>query len=134
VHIDDRIGLADVLKGQVGVAQALKQTDIRNLSLLTAGMWAANPTELLGSPAMTKVLSELQERSDVIIIDVASVLSVADAVTLAPNVDAILLVVESGSTTRQNLEQACQQLQQINAKLMGTVLTNFDTEKAPHYP
>ncbi len=132
VHIDDRIGLADVLKGQVNVAQALKQTDIRNLSLLTAGMWAANPTELLGSPAMTKVLSELQDRSDVIIIDVASVLSVADAVTLAPNVDAILLVVESGSTTRQNLEQACQQLQQSNAKLMGTVLTNFDTEKAPH--
>jgi Mrp family chromosome partitioning ATPase len=134
VHIDDRIGLADVLKGQVGVVQALKQTDIRNLSLLTAGMWAANPTELLGSPAMTMVLSELQDRSDVIIIDVASVLSVADAVTLAPNVDAILLVVESGSTTRQNIEQACQQLQQINAKLMGTVLTNFDTEKAPHYP
>jgi len=116
----------------VDVAQALKQTDIRNLSLLTAGMWAANPTELLGSPAMTKVLRELQDRSDVIIIDVASVLSVADAVTLAPNVDAILLVVESGSTTRQNLEQACQQLQQINAKLMGTVLTNFDTQKAPH--
>lgn len=132
VHIDDRVGLADVLKGQVDVAQALKQTDIRNLTLLTAGMWAANPTELLGSPAMTQVLRELQDRCDVIIIDVASVLSVADAVTLAPNVDAILLVVESGSTTRQNLEQACQQLQQINAKLMGTVLTNFDTEKAPH--
>ena len=134
VHIEDRIGLADVLVGRVGVAEALKQTDIRNLSLLTAGMWAANPTELLGSPAMAKVLNELQHQSDVIILDVASVLSVADAVTLAPNVDAILLVVESGSTTRQNLEQACQQLQQIKTNLMGTVLTNFDTEKAPHYP
>src|SRR4029077_11656778 len=111
VHIDDRIGLADVLKGQVGVVQALKQTDIRNLSLLTAGVWPPNPTELLGSPAMAMVLSELQDRSDVIIIDMASVLSVADPVTLAPNVDAILLVVESGSATRQNIEQACQQLQ-----------------------
>lgn len=125
-HIENTEGLSEVLSGQLDVGKALKQTEMLSLSLLTSGMPAANPTELLGSRAMTEVLTELQPLSDVIIIDAGPVLSVADALTLAPAVDAVLLVVKSGSTTRQSLEAACQQLQQVKAKVMGTVLTNFN--------
>ena len=65
--------------------------------------------------------------SDVVIIHAAPVLEVADAVTLGPAVDAILLVAEAGSTSRGSLGQACQELRQVTRKLVGVVLTNVDT-------
>ena len=125
-HLVNHVGLSDVLAKGVTVGEAVTPTEIKNLSLLTAGSLVANPTELLGSPAMAQVLRNLERESDVVVIDAAPVLSVADTLALAPNVDGVLLIVKSGSTRRQTLERAWQQLQQVKSKVMGTVFTNFD--------
>jgi Mrp family chromosome partitioning ATPase len=57
---------------------------------------------------------------------------VADAMTLTPLVDAVLLVADARSTTRGAIEQARQQLDQVNARVIGTVLNNFDPSKAAY--
>jgi Mrp family chromosome partitioning ATPase len=127
-----RIGLTDVLAGHANALDALAPTHVENLELLVGGTSCTNLTELLGSEAMSLLLKELQELSDVVVIHAAPVLEMADAVTLAPAVDAILLVAEAGSTTQGSLEQACQELRQVTAKLAGVVLTNFDAPRGTH--
>ena len=120
-------GLSDVLTGRASALDALAQTHVENLELLLPGTSCTNLTELLGSETMSVLLKELQELSDVVVIHAAPVLEVADAITLGPAVDAILLVAEAGSTSRASLGQACQELRQVTKKLAGVVRINVDT-------
>jgi Mrp family chromosome partitioning ATPase len=120
-------GLSDVLTGRANALDALAPTHVENLELLLPGTSCTNLTELLGSETMSILLKELQELSDVVVIHAAPVLEVADAVTLGPAVDAILLVAEAGSTSRASLGQACQELRRVTKKLAGVVLINVDT-------
>jgi Mrp family chromosome partitioning ATPase/capsular polysaccharide biosynthesis protein len=122
----NRTGLTDVLAGHANALDALAPTHVENVELLGSGTPCTNLTELLGSEAMTLLLKELQELSDVVVIHAAPVLEGADAVTLARAVDATVLVAEAGSTTQGNLGQACEELRRVTANVAGVVLTNVD--------
>jgi capsular exopolysaccharide synthesis family protein len=103
---------------------------VENLRLLPSGPVPGNPAELLGSEAMESLLRELQDAADFVLIDAAPVLPVADAMTLTPLADAVLFVADARHTTRGAIEQARHQLDQVNARVIGTVLNNFDPSKA----
>jgi capsular exopolysaccharide synthesis family protein len=126
------MGLTNVLAGEKNALEVLNWVGVENLRLLPSGPVPGNPAELLGSEAMESLLRELQEASDFVLIDAAPVLPVADAMTLTPLVDAVLLVADARSTTRGAIEQARQQLDQVNARVIGTVLNNFDPSKAAY--
>ena len=80
---------------------------------------------------MAQLLRELREASDFVLIVAAPVLPVADAMTLTPFVDAVLFVADARRTTRGAIAQARQQLDQVNARVLGTVLNNFDPTRSP---
>jgi capsular exopolysaccharide synthesis family protein len=124
-------GLTNVLAGEKNALEVLNWVGVENLRLLPSGPVPGNPAELLGSDAMEALLRELQEASDFVLIDAAPVLPVADAMTLTPFVDAILFVADARRTTRGAIAQARQQLDQVNARVIGTVLNNFDPAKSP---
>lgn len=124
------VGLTNVLAGEKNALEVLNWVGVENLRLLPSGPVPGNPAELLGSEAMESLLRELQDASDFVLIDAAPVLPVADAMTLTPLVDAVLFVADARSTTRGAIEQARQQLDQVNARVVGTVLNNFDPSKA----
>lgn len=123
-------GLTNVLAGEKNALEVLNWVGVENLRLLPSGPVPGNPAELLGSDAMESLLRELQEASDFVLIDAAPVLPVADAMTLTPLADAVLFVADARRTTRGAIEQARQQLDQVNARVVGTVLNNFDPSKA----
>ncbi|CAN5702139.1 hypothetical protein BH24ACT26_BH24ACT26_05050 [soil metagenome] len=124
------MGLTNVLAGEKNALEVLNWVGVENLRLLPSGPVPGNPAELLGSEAMESLLRELQDASDFVLIDAAPVLPVADAMTLTPLVDAVLFVADARRTTRGSIEQARQQLDQVNARVIGTVLNNFDPSKA----
>jgi capsular exopolysaccharide synthesis family protein len=124
-------GLTNVLAGEKNALEVLNWVGVENLRLLPSGPVPGNPAELLGSEAMEMLLRELQEASDFVLIDAAPVLPVADAMTLTPFVDAVLFVADARRTTRGAISQARQQLDQVNARVIGTVLNNFDPTKSP---
>jgi capsular exopolysaccharide synthesis family protein len=124
-------GLTNVLAGESNALEVLNWVGVENLRLLPSGPVPGNPAELLGSEAMQALLRELQEASDFVLIDAAPVLPVADAMTLTPLTDAVLFVADARRTTRGAIEQARHQLDQVNARVIGTVLNNFDPSKAP---
>lgn len=125
------LGLTNVLAGERNALEVLSWVGVENLRLLPSGPVPGNPAELLGSDAMDSLLRELRDASDFVLIDAAPVLPVADAMTLTPFVDAILFVADARRTTRGAIAQARQQLDQVNARVIGTVLNNFDPSRSP---
>jgi succinoglycan biosynthesis transport protein ExoP len=131
---ENRVGLTDVLTEGVPVWEALANPGGGSLMLLTSGPIPGNPSELLGSDSMRQMLNELGDGVDFVILDSAPVLGVADALTMAPLVDAVLLVADAQRTSRGAVRQARQHLDQVEAAVAGGVFNNFDPSKPRAYP
>ena len=99
-----------------------QDTQIEGLQLLSSGPLPPNPSELLGSAKMKRLLGVLTKRYDFIILDSPPVLSVTDATVLSTRVDATLLVLRANKTRRGMVRQATMLLRDVNASLVGTVL------------
>jgi capsular exopolysaccharide synthesis family protein len=132
--VENRVGLTNVLAQEVEPPEAVVQSGVANLLLLPCGPIPGNPAELLSSDAMGAILQHLGKLADFVIVDSAPVLAAADASILATYADAVLLVADADRATRASVAQARVQLDQVNAKVVGAVLNNFDLSKARAYP
>lgn len=127
-------GLTNLLSGEVESAYAVIRAGDNHIGVMASGPVPGNPAELLTSQAMGELLSELEKEFDFVLIDVPPILAVADALGLAPFADGVILVADAEHTSRHAVAQARQQLDQVNATLIGTVLNNFDPSRARAYP
>jgi capsular exopolysaccharide synthesis family protein len=133
--VTKRAGLTSVLSSQDELNDALVVTDLPSLGILPAGPLPGNPAELLGSIAMRKLLRRLRSLADIVLIDSAPVLGIADAPTLASMADVILLVVDASRTTRSMVLDAKHELDRVGANVVGAVLTNYrGADGHPFYP
>ena len=96
--------------------------------MLTSGQLPPNPAELMSSRRMEDDIAVLTEHADQVFFDTPPVIAVTDAAVLATKVDGVLLVISAGKTRRENARAAVQRLKQINARLVGTVLTNVQMD------
>jgi len=113
-----------IMDGEALAEPPLHPTAIEGLWVMTSGPLPPNPAELMGSRRMEEVLGALAERAEQVLLDTPPVVAVTDAAVLATKVDGVLLVISAGKTRREYARTAVQRLQQINARLVGTVLTN----------
>lgn len=127
-------GLTNVLIGTVALDDALNQTNLPELSVLTAGTTPPNPAELLGSPKMAKLLDDLSARFDLVVIDTPPLLAASDAAILGRISDGTLVVIRAGQTQRVAVQEAIQQLHTVGARVLGTVLNDPDAEIAKFAP
>lgn len=104
--IDGMPGLSDVLTGAATLDEALVYAPDYRLTILPAGGHASNPTELLGSTTMRRMLDTLRARFDRILLDLPPVMPLADVGTVAAMGDGVVMVVRAGTTQRPALEQA----------------------------
>jgi capsular exopolysaccharide synthesis family protein len=132
-RLDNTIGVTNVLTGEVSPRQALRTTDIENLQLLGSGPIPHNPAELLASDAMKSLLEKLREVADFVLIDAPPVIAVADPIAMVPLIDGVLFVADAKTSTRGMVEQACRQLNQVNANLSGAILNNCDAVRSDDY-
>jgi polysaccharide biosynthesis transport protein len=129
-----RSGLSNVLTGSATLQQTIAPSPILpNLFVLAAGTPPPNPAELLASTQMKDVLADLREQFDHIVIDTPPTLSVTDAVVLSTRVDAVILVIRSGQTTKQALRRARDILMQVNAHVTGVLLNAVDLRSPDYY-
>lgn len=128
--LENDVGLSNILGGEAQPWEPLKDPKVENLRVLTSGPVPARPGELLQSEQMGELLAGLREVADFVIIDTAPVLLVADAASLSPLVDGVLLVADAETSTRGSVAHAREQLEQVGAPLIGTVFNNFDPSKA----
>lgn len=120
--IDNTKGLSSLLSvRRMSVADVVQQSDVRNLSLLPSGPISPNPSELLSSARMKKVMKILKNQYDFIIFDVPPITTVTDAQLMASQVDGAVLVVREGKTEKAGLERAIKLIQQVDSDVLGTV-------------
>ena len=120
--LENENGLGNVLDGKVKLTDAVQKTAYPRLSVVTSGTKPLN-TEMLDSPEMMKVLEELGEKFDVVLLDSPSSVSVTDPAVLAPKVDAVMLVVRHGWVRREAMQYTMRNLRGVGAKMLG-VITN----------
>jgi tyrosine-protein kinase len=95
-----------------------------NLNVIPVGTAPDNPAELMTSRRMLELIEELQDFADFVLVDAAPLIPVADTASIAPACDAVLMVADARSTTRAMVTKAREQLDQINALVLGAVLVN----------
>lgn len=103
------------------------------LSLLSSGPLPANPAELLSSDLMRKLLHRLTQDYDLVVIDTSPILPVTDTSALAVHVDGVLLVARRGQTRYTNLKQAKEQLETVQAQILGLVLNDMPPQTSRYY-
>ncbi len=128
-------GLSAVLSGQMPFQEALQEREVGSgrLLFLPAGETPPNPSELLSSWRMTKVLDEAAAMADLVVIDSAPVLAVSDAIPLLEKVQGVLLVVRLGATSRDAARRVLQIVAAAKGTALGTVATNAPSGVAYGY-
>ena len=121
--LDDCPGLADYLLDDAPVEDLLIHPGIGRFVLLPGGRTISNSTEILTSPKMVALVEEFKHRypARIIIFDLPPLLHTADVLAFSPYTDALLLVVEEGKTTVEEMQRALA-LVKNSRPVLGTVL------------
>ncbi|MEZ5091960.1 polysaccharide biosynthesis tyrosine autokinase [Nocardioides sp.] len=114
-------GLAHVLAGQSTIDQVIIETGVDNLQLMGGGVIPPNPAELLASSRAHDLWRTIRSRADLIIIDAAPVLRVADPLEIAPYADDVLLATRHRVSRVHQVEATLERLTQVGADVAGVV-------------
>lgn len=123
---EQRPGVTNVLVEHTTLDEAIKETGIPGLRLLTAGPIPPNPAELLNSRAMHQLHQDLKTRADVVIYDSPPFLATADAQILSSEVDGILYVVQFGEAKKSAVRHAAEMIEQTRSRVLGIVFNKID--------
>lgn len=126
-------GLSDYLTGKLEFSEALCDTNITNLSYLPCGTDCVYPVELFCSARFQELIDKAQNRFDFVLFDTPALESVIDAGIIASKVDASLLIAETGATKLTNIKRAKEQLENLNANIMGVVLNKVKRHQYRKY-
>lgn len=120
--IDVEKGLADVLLGNVKLADALINPGVDKLTVLPGGYFLHNSSELLGSPQMELFIDDVKSKykDRVVIIDTPAILSCADSVVLSKFIKNVLFVVEEERTSSEDIRQSMKLLS--DAHIIGVII------------
>lgn len=127
------VGLSTLLMETGDYQSGIVETGIRNLRLLSGGPAVPDLLQLLSSSRMTWLLTMLKQQADIILINTPPILIAADALVLAVQVDATVLVIESRSTLRRSAAQALTMLHNVEANVLGAVLTKVRTKASGYH-
>ncbi len=119
-------GLTNVLIKMNTLDEAIRKSKFENLDILYSGEISPNPSELLASDGMKKVLETLAERYEYVFIDTPPVNVVTDASVLVPSSNGVLLVTNQQKTSKSDLAKAINQLNFVKAKILGLLLNNME--------
>lgn len=133
IGLERRPGLADILQGQHPFDEADFATGIPGLHCVPAGHLSRPPGELFGTENMRHLLESVREQFDIVIIDSPPVLVVTDAVVLAPQCDAAVIVVAADKTDLRALEVTQETLSNLGVPVIGTIINRFDARKVGGY-
>lgn len=123
--LQERKGLSEYLTGKAQIPDLLIKTSIDKLNILSGGGIEDNPAELVGSHKMRTLIQDLKSRYDdrYIIIDSSPILATTEPSILTEIVDGIILVIKSGETPRETIQQAIKLLNRD--KILGVVLNGM---------
>jgi succinoglycan biosynthesis transport protein ExoP len=123
-------GLSDALAGSDEVESLIQRTPINNLFVMPSGPMPPNPSELLATARLAKLVDKLLEYFDHVVIDSPPVMGLADAPLISSHVQSTLFVIVAKETRAKAARVALRRLSDVHAHLIGAVLTKFDARQS----
>jgi succinoglycan biosynthesis transport protein ExoP len=131
--IRGHMGVTSLLAGEATLAECLQQTEVPGLTALPSGVIPPNPSELLHTVRFERLLNELYEEFDLVILDSPPIGVVIDAAIIGPRVGGAVVVAKAGRTTRDALAHALRQMRDVGTNVLGCVLNDVDLSKKGGY-
>jgi capsular exopolysaccharide synthesis family protein len=125
-------GLTTAIIGGTSPYDVLREGNVPNLKCLVAGAIPPNPVELLESHQMAELLQRLRAQFEMVVIDSPPLIPVADSVTLAPRCDGVVVVARGGSTNRDRLVDAVQQVEKSGGRFLGVLMNAVKPTDSPY--
>ncbi|MBO0387406.1 polysaccharide biosynthesis tyrosine autokinase [Staphylococcus simulans] len=122
-------GLSSLIIKNTTMYEAIQETHVDNLSILTSGPIPPNPSELIGSSNFENLINQLEEKFDFIVIDSPPVNTVTDAQLYAETVENTLLVIDTEENNRNEIVKAKELMQKAGARILGVILNKAPFEK-----
>ena len=111
----------------------IQKTQMDNLDLLLSGPVPPNPSELLGSNSMQKILEDVKSAYDMVLLDTSPVCIVTDPMILSSITDGVILLVNSGKTQIEAVQRAKELLLNVNANIIGVILNRIKRHDSNEY-
>lgn len=132
--VQNRVGLTNVLMNQSSITDAQQRTRVsENLTIISSGPIPPNPSELLGSIAMKRLIESVTEFFDVILIDTPPLSLVTDAQVLSNYVGGVVIVAQANQTKKDGLLKTKKLLNQVQANILGVVLHGAEMSDSNYY-
>lgn len=135
-------GLTNVLAGQASLDQVIQQLPLdvsgrpdsgRTLDAVASGPVPPNPSDLLESDRMREVLTNLEERYELVVVDSSPVTVVPDSIPLMGCVSGTVIVVREKKSTKTGLGNLRKQLENLNVSALGIVINGAAAEEEGAY-
>jgi len=129
-----KLGLSTILAGSSTLEETVQHLDeTPDLDILSSGPVPPFPTEMLGSEAMRSLMERLGNIYSYVVIDSPPVLSVTDPVVLGRLVDAVVLVIRHGKSSKNALRRSRDVLVRSGAPMAGLLLNAVDVNSPDYY-
>jgi len=125
--------ITDVMVGVFEIEDILKTPGMDNLNIVTSGTAPTSPSEIIRSSRFREFIDEVREEYTFVILDAPPILPVADATDMAGMVDGVIMVYKAGEISRGVVRRAKTTLDNVNAKVVGTILNSIKPEIGPEY-
>ncbi|MEJ7518917.1 polysaccharide biosynthesis tyrosine autokinase [Staphylococcus saprophyticus] len=132
-NLTNHSGLSNLIIGKTLQTDAIKETHIENLYVLTSGPIPPNPSELIASTNFHELLNKLTDGFDFILIDTPPVTTVTDAQLYAQKVSDCVLVIDGSKNEKNEVKKAKELLVKSGGKVIGAVLNKMTIEKGSSY-
>ncbi len=119
-------GMSHYLTGKASIEEVICETSIKNVDMIFTGPAAPNPSELLGNKKFERLISEVRQAYDYVILDCPPIGSVIDAAIVAKQCDGVIIVVESDNVSYKMVQKVKSQLEKSGCRILGAVLNKVE--------
>jgi capsular exopolysaccharide synthesis family protein len=130
--VEDSTGFADCLGQGEDPLSVAQKTPLPNLDVITAGVHRESPSKLFESDMLSEFFAKVSFYYDIVLVDSAPALAVADTLFLSTRAEAVLFVVLAGVTPSELVVRAKEALVDARANLAGVVVNNM-SQVLPFY-
>ena len=123
-------GIANLVSGTHSLDECLCNDVASNIDVITAGSATPNPQELLMNDNFKKVIKQLREQYEHIIIDTAPIQAVSDAIIVSESADMLFHVVKADATNEKIVSSGLERFMRVGKRIDGVILNQVDVKKA----
>lgn len=134
-EVSNKNGLSDLLITNIESKydKVIQNTVLPNLFILTMGTIPPNPSELLESKKMEKVIEKIEDKYDYILFDCPPITGLNDALALVKYMDSVVIVCALKTTPIDLLDKTKKALLNVNAHIAGVIVNKTESSSNSYY-